>query len=293
MGIVAARAAGTSMPGAVHVGDHYTAVNGTSMAAPHVAGAAAILAQAHPDWPGQRIKEALTAHSAPSDAYTVYQQGFGRVDIPNTLDATMELSGAGDYRVVEWKPGTIPSETRTLTFRNTGTADATLDLTDSVEDSNGSPSPTRRSRVRDGLSDGHLIVPAGGTADVTVTLDPNLVSAGQHSGYITATASSGESVHATVGFVKDIERHNVTINFVDRFGNTPSTVNLVVHGMDNTFRQSVREPAQHSKPNVRAAGRPVLHRRRTLQRPPRRPDSGARTRPTCTPCPRSTSPTRT
>jgi subtilisin family serine protease len=46
--IVAARAAGTAM--GETVGEHYTTASGTSMATPHVVGAAALLAQQHPDW---------------------------------------------------------------------------------------------------------------------------------------------------------------------------------------------------------------------------------------------------
>src|SRR5690606_16016887 len=44
VGIVAARAGGAQ------IGDLYTSSTGTSMATPHVAGAAAILAQKYPDW---------------------------------------------------------------------------------------------------------------------------------------------------------------------------------------------------------------------------------------------------
>ncbi|MFI1716842.1 S8 family serine peptidase [Streptomyces litmocidini] len=40
------------------------------MATPHVAGAAAILKQRHPDWDGQRIKNALMSASKKLDAYS-------------------------------------------------------------------------------------------------------------------------------------------------------------------------------------------------------------------------------
>ncbi|WP_409468060.1 S8 family serine peptidase [Streptomyces sp. HC307] len=43
----------------------YVRMSGTSMATPHVSGAAAILAQEHPDWSGQRIKAALMGSTVP------------------------------------------------------------------------------------------------------------------------------------------------------------------------------------------------------------------------------------
>ncbi len=230
--IVAARAAGTNL--GTPVGTDYTTLSGTSMATPHVAGSAAILKQRHPDWSGQRIKAALTAHAKSAADQTVYQQGYGRVDIPPALDPALELSGTADFRVIPWQKGTYPTENRTLTLRNDTATDTVVTLAASAKDADGTEVPDGTlSLSATGLADGRLTIPAGSTADVTVTLDPNGLKASQYSGAVTATAASGEAVHAALGFVTSVEQHDVTVNLTDRFGNTPSAVRFTLHGLDN------------------------------------------------------------
>ncbi|MGC5007903.1 S8 family peptidase [Streptomyces sp. DT203] len=235
--IVAARAAGTTM--GTPVDANYTAASGTSMATPHVAGSAAILKQRHPDWTGQRIKEALTAHAKSAADQTVYQQGYGRVDIPAALDPSLELSGTADFRVIPWQKGTYPTRSRTLTLHNDAATDTVVTVTAAAKDASGTAVPAGTLSLSGaGLSDDRVTVPAGGTAEVTVTLDNNGLKTGQYGGSVTATSDSGESVHAALGFVTSVEQHDVTLKVTDRFGNTPKALKFTLHGMDNNFWQS-------------------------------------------------------
>ena len=49
---------------------------------PHVAGAAAILAQQHPDWTGEQLKEQLMSSAKGlADGYSPFEIGTGRVDV--------------------------------------------------------------------------------------------------------------------------------------------------------------------------------------------------------------------
>ncbi|MEU0879487.1 S8 family serine peptidase [Lentzea sp. NPDC005914] len=111
--IAAARAAGTSM--GYPINDRHTLASGTSMATPHVTGAAAILAGQHPDWSPARLKAALTNTADPIDA-AVFDQGTGVANLDRATKTQLTA-----------EPATLKNQ-GTVTYRNDGTKPVKLTL---------------------------------------------------------------------------------------------------------------------------------------------------------------------
>ncbi|MEU9848754.1 S8 family serine peptidase [Streptomyces sp. NPDC047985] len=213
IGIVAARAAGTD--GDTPVNDHYTALSGTSMAAPHVAGAAALLAQAHPDWKGPQLKAALTSSAKPIAGQGAYEQGAGRLDVARATAQSVFATAEGTG-VHFADPEATEPVTRTVTYHNTGTAAVSLTVSAATTGRAGEPGPEGLLTV----SPTSLTVPAGGTARATVTIDPGAAAAGtSFSGRPTATAEGGTVVTGPAFAVtKEAVHRQVTVKAVDRNG---------------------------------------------------------------------------
>lgn len=189
---------------AVGKGTEGVLMSGTSMAAPHVAGAAALLRQLHPDWSVEEIKAVLQNTATPArdrsgSPYPLTLQGTGRIQVDKAARATvLALPGGVSFGYVP-VPGPT-SITRTVTVRNKSDTARTFALEVAF---NGNAHG-----VRAQLSRTRVTVPANGetTVDLTLTFDPTqlpnqwnqpFVEVG---GWIRLTERGGEGEDLVVGF---------------------------------------------------------------------------------------------
>ncbi|MFH8388621.1 S8 family serine peptidase [Streptomyces sp. NPDC018036] len=220
--VLAAKAGGSAATG------WYQSMSGTSMATPHVAGAAAILAQEHPDWKARQLKDALMSTSKELPNYTTYQVGSGRVDLSAATAAAVTATGSAYFGIDSWPHSDSTPVDRTVTYTNTGDTDAVLNLALNASVAGGpydtDPTAGKGTPAPDGmftLSADTVTVPAHGTATVTATARPALGADGRrYLGRITATDGSGATLTRTqVGLYREDTRHTLHITLKDRSGN--------------------------------------------------------------------------
>jgi subtilisin family serine protease len=237
VGIVAARARGTQR--GEPVDDSYTRLSGTSMATPHVAGAAAILAAQHPDWRAEQLRGVLTGSAAPQDGQTVYDQGAGRLDVARAdTQPVWATPGSIDHGTAAWPHDDDQPTATPVTVRNGGTTPVTLDLTADVSGPTGAAAPAGMVT----LSADQVTVPAGGEATVVVTTSTAVPGPdGLYQGRITARDGTGRvAVHVPLAVAREVESYDVTLQVLDRAGTPTRWYDLGLTDVDAPERRTHR-----------------------------------------------------
>ncbi|MFJ8462765.1 S8 family peptidase [Streptomyces swartbergensis] len=214
--ITAASAPGNQI--AAEVGEKpagYMTISGTSMATPHVAGAAALLKQQHPEWKYPELKGALTG-STKGGKYTPFQQGSGRIQVDKAIKQSVIANPSSvSFGVQQWPHTDDKPVTKELTYRNLGTKDVTLKLTSTATNPKGQAAPAGFFK----LGATSVTVPAGGKASVPFTVNTKLGGTldGAYSSYVTATGG-GQTVRTAAAVQREVESYDVTLKFVGRDG---------------------------------------------------------------------------
>ncbi|MBB5911083.1 S8 family serine peptidase [Actinoalloteichus hymeniacidonis] len=230
--ITAARSAG-SQNGAP-VDDQHIRMSGTSMAAPHVAGAAAILAQQHPDWSAAELKSALMSSAQPLDEVPFYGQGAGRLDLARAVEQPLRAEpaslslGKAPFPAEAAEPVTMP-----VTLHNDGPEPVELDL--GIDASGGGGTP-------EGLFDidvSTITVPAQGTAEVSVTANfaASADTPGPKGARLVGTTVDGATVRVALGADIGAEEYSLDYSAIDRSGEPADRASVVVQNLETGASQ--------------------------------------------------------
>lgn len=204
--IIAARAAGTSLGQLVD--DRYTAMSGTSMAAPHVAGAAALLAQQHPQWRAGELKAALVGSAHPLPDAPAVAVGAGRLDVAAAVRARVQASAASiGFGRLTYTGDPVTAE---VTYRNTGDVPVTLNLGAQAKGPGGAPAAIAVTPRR-------LTIAPGQQATATVRVDPAGAQDGAYTGMLVARGAD-TSVRTPIGYFVEGPRYTLTVSAVDHAG---------------------------------------------------------------------------
>ncbi|GGV88082.1 hypothetical protein GCM10015535_38590 [Streptomyces gelaticus] len=228
----------------------YRTMSGTSMATPHVAGAAAIVRQAHPDWTAQQIKEALVSSARTGGKIAdADETGAGVLDVFGAVNQKVLSAPAVQAGSYNWPQDASDRTTVQVPFTNTSSRDLTLSL--KVSGVHGNDGSDVNSGIIK-LEQGKVTVPAGATAQVPLRIDPTArLKADQYGAVTGRILATGGDVHVSVPVTLHVQPETVTlrVKVIDRNGKPaagPSSLDLVSLDTDKGERRNNNGAAEQT-----------------------------------------------
>ncbi|MFH8473383.1 S8 family serine peptidase [Streptomyces sp. NPDC018000] len=220
----------------------YRSMSGTSMATPHVAGAAAIVRQAHPDWTAQQIKASLASSARTGGKVAgADETGAGVLDVFAAVNQKVLSAPAVQAGSYNWPQDASDRTTVQVPFTNTSGSDLTLHL--KVSGVHGNDGSDVNSGIIK-LEQGKVTVPAGATAQVPLRIDPTArLKAGQYGAVTGRILATGGDEHVSVPVTLYVQPETVTlrVKVIDRNGKPatgPSSLDLVSLDTDKGERRN-------------------------------------------------------
>jgi minor extracellular serine protease Vpr len=202
----------------------YLALQGTSMAAPHVAGACALIKQAHPEWTPEQIKASLMNTATPlendqQEKLKPYEQGAGRINVKDAIEAEV-LVYPGSLAFGKYEtdhPRTKKQEG--LTFDNQSNNVQKIYF----------KTPVNESGIQWVLPK-KLTIQPGEKESVTISLDitPNQVEPGLHQGWLQIEQGKN-NIELPYLYVVDEPDYPRVMGFEFAYGDKPDTYKYQIY----------------------------------------------------------------
>jgi minor extracellular serine protease Vpr len=205
------------------IGDNFAVFDGTSMSAPHVSGAAALLLQRHPTWTPQQVKSALMTSAAPAWGDTartseapVLLEGAGLVDVTAANDPKLFAAPSSlSFGYLETTNGAV-RRPLLLSLSDSGTGGGvwTVEIHPQAASAGASIAPATSS----------LVLPPGGTVDLPIVASAsNGAPSGDDYGFVVLRRGGDDVVripyYFSVQYAQIGRAPRVTIKR-DQFGDT-------------------------------------------------------------------------